>query len=551
MTILELAPARIGIDRPRGDHALAPTGEMRPGLRQRLLRPGLDTRILIGLGLVAALVRCVNLFGFPSLADDEGTYVAQAQAVRWGELAHYTYWYDHPPLGWIQLGALDWIPQHLLPGVEPVAASRLIAVLAAVVTTLLIYPLARRMGSGRPAATLGTLLAALSPLAVTLQRQVYLDTFATAWALAAFLLAYDRRQRLWAHVGAGVFFAVAVLTKETTAVLLPALLWAVLQNSGRRTRLFSAIGVLGSFLLVVAYYPLMALLRGELLPGPGHVSLVEGVMFQLHGRDGSGAIWHAGSASNTVLHGWLFFDPWILIAGVAAVPVGLLVRRLRPMAVTTLILVLVGCRPGGYLPAMYVLTMIPFLALSAATSGEVIFRLCARPARPAFWIPLVALFGAVLGSALVIITPQWGAALHGAMTNQTNTARSEAERWMQRSVDPRSVVLTDDVSWVTLVHRDITQRRNTIWFYKIDTDPGVKRLYPGGWRDVDYILSTDQLRLAVAGDPTLVNSATALRDSTVVASFGSKDSVVQVRRINHPSTGSAAEKATDTDRGTS
>jgi 4-amino-4-deoxy-L-arabinose transferase-like glycosyltransferase len=540
MTILELAPARIGIDRPRGEHALAPHGDLRPRLRHRLLRPSLDTRILIGVGLVAALVRCVNLFGFPSLADDEGTYVAQAQAVRWGELAHYTYWYDHPPLGWIQLAAMDWIPQHLLPGVEPVAASRLIAVLAATITTLLIYPLARRMGGSRAAATFGALLAALSPLAVTLQRQVYLDTFATAWAMAAFLLAYDRRQRLWAQVGAGVFFGIAVLTKETTAVLLPALLWAVLQNSGRRTRLFSAIGVLGSFGLIVAYYPLMALLRGELFPGPGHVSLIEGVTFQLHGRDGSGAIWDAGSASNTVLHGWLFFDPWILALGVAGIPVGLLARRLRPMAVTTLILMLVGCRPGGYLPAMYVLTMIPFLALTAATSGELLFRLCARPVRAAFWIPLVAGFGAVLGTALVIITPQWGAALHGAMRNQTNLARAEAERWMERSIDPHSVVLTDDVSWVTLVHRKITERQNTIWFYKIDTDPAVERRYPGGWRDVDYILSTDQLRLAVAGDATLVNTATALRDSTVVASFGSKDSVVQVRQINHPATGSTA-----------
>jgi 4-amino-4-deoxy-L-arabinose transferase-like glycosyltransferase len=551
MTILELAPARIGIDRPRGEHVLPARGPERPPLRHRLLRPGRDTQIMLGLALVATIVRSIGLFGFPSLADDEGTYVAQAQAVRWGELAHYTYWYDHPPLGWIQLAALDWIPQHLLPGVEPVAASRLIAVLAATITTVLIYPMARRMGSSRLTAGLGGLLAALSPLAVTLQRQVYLDTFATAWAMAAFLLAYDRRQRLWAHVAAGICFAVAVLTKETTAVLLPALLWAVLQNSGRRTRLFSVVGLLGSFVLVVAYYPLMALLRGELFAGPGHVSLMEGVMFQLHGRDGSGAIWHSGSASNTVLHGWLFFDPWILIAGVTAIPLGLAIRRLRPMAVAALILVVVGCRPGGYLPAMYVLSMIPFLALTAATSGEVIWRLCLRPRRRAYWVPLVALFGALSGSVLVVVTPQWGAALHGAMTNQTNTARADAERWMQRSIDPHAVVLTDDVSWVTLVHRNITQRENTIWFYKIDTDPALKPEFPNGWRDVDYILSTDQLRLAVAGDATLVNSATALRESRVVASFGSKDSIVEVRQVLHPAAKSLTGNAIEQDRGTS
>ena len=51
-----------------------------------------------------AIVRLINLGGSPQRVDDEGTYVAQAYAVsRLGELSHYTYWYDHPPLGWIQI----------------------------------------------------------------------------------------------------------------------------------------------------------------------------------------------------------------------------------------------------------------------------------------------------------------------------------------------------------------------------------------------------------------------------------------------------------------
>ena len=50
-----------------------------------------------------------TLWGFgraPQRVDDEGTYTAQAYAVEhFGELAHYTYWYDHPPLGWLQIAA--------------------------------------------------------------------------------------------------------------------------------------------------------------------------------------------------------------------------------------------------------------------------------------------------------------------------------------------------------------------------------------------------------------------------------------------------------------
>ncbi len=42
--------------------------------------------------------------GIPQRIDDEGTYTAQAWAItHLGELTHYTYWYDHPRTGWIQI----------------------------------------------------------------------------------------------------------------------------------------------------------------------------------------------------------------------------------------------------------------------------------------------------------------------------------------------------------------------------------------------------------------------------------------------------------------
>lgn len=55
--------------------------------------------------LLVGLAQLVNVTGWPVFGDDEGTYTAQAWAVLHGDLAHYTYWYDHPPAGWIQLAA--------------------------------------------------------------------------------------------------------------------------------------------------------------------------------------------------------------------------------------------------------------------------------------------------------------------------------------------------------------------------------------------------------------------------------------------------------------
>ena len=56
--------------------------------------------------LIGLIVNAINLGGSPQRIDDEGTYAAQAWSIaNLGELTHYTYWYDHPPLGWIQIAA--------------------------------------------------------------------------------------------------------------------------------------------------------------------------------------------------------------------------------------------------------------------------------------------------------------------------------------------------------------------------------------------------------------------------------------------------------------
>src|SRR5690349_20371986 len=81
-----------------------------PGVRLRELT-GAEGLLAGGLTAVVLAVLAVNITGFPMASDDEGTYLAQAWAVATGKgLAHYTYWYDHPPLAWIQLAALSWIP---------------------------------------------------------------------------------------------------------------------------------------------------------------------------------------------------------------------------------------------------------------------------------------------------------------------------------------------------------------------------------------------------------------------------------------------------------
>ena len=58
--------------------------------------------ILATLLVYATYLHGTNMFNFPYYESDEGTYTSQAWAVvTEGTLAPYTYWYDHPPLGWL------------------------------------------------------------------------------------------------------------------------------------------------------------------------------------------------------------------------------------------------------------------------------------------------------------------------------------------------------------------------------------------------------------------------------------------------------------------
>ena len=82
--------------------AVTPASAPRGAGRERLR----DLLWLLPVLLGGVIVNAINLGGSPQRIDDEGTYTAQAWSIaHLGELTHYTYWYDHPPLGWIQIAA--------------------------------------------------------------------------------------------------------------------------------------------------------------------------------------------------------------------------------------------------------------------------------------------------------------------------------------------------------------------------------------------------------------------------------------------------------------
>jgi 4-amino-4-deoxy-L-arabinose transferase-like glycosyltransferase len=478
---------------------------------------------LISLGIALAGV-CVatawNLQGWPGRVDeDEGTYVAEAWAmISPHHLASYTYWYDHPPLGWAQLAAYIWLTDGFARYSSAVMVGREFMLVVTLASSVLLYVLCRRLEFRRTAAAVTVVLFGLSPLAVYYHRMVSLDNIGTMWLLAAMVAATSRRRNLAAAFWSGVCSTVAVLTKETLVLLLPVVFWIILQQARRHTRKWHLAIYATTIVLFTAFYPLYAALRGELFPGSGHVSLIWAMWWQLVERSGSGFIVSGGTAAHGLLTLWFETDRWLLCAGAALVPTGLLIRRLRPVALGLLIQVVMALT-GGYLPFFYVTAMIPFAALLIGGVADTLWE----PASSRLVENACRLLVVAAGvAALVLVVPQWGSALvrQAGMNLDANSLAATA--WVEKHVKKSDVVVVDGYLWLDLKRAGL----NPLWVQKTDSNADSQGELPHGWRSIAYVVLSDELDGQLGQLPLLKQ---AVDHSVPVASFG--DGIV-VRRVS-------------------
>lgn len=494
---------------------------------------------------ITVIVQAWNMSGTPQRIDDEGTYTAQAWAImHLGEITHYTYWYDHPPLGWIQIAGYTGLTGAFARYPFAVEAGREAMVFFSAVSSILLFVLARRLGAGRITAAAAGLVFALSPLALQYHRTVYIDNVATPWLLAAFVLVLSRRQQLAGFAGAAACLGIAVLSKETYLLALPFLIWMAVRRADKSTRRYT-LSVAGAVLVIIGGgYLLLAAVKGELLPSSGRVSLFEGITYQLGSRSASGSLFDPGSLANAAASQWWALDPVFIVLGSAAAVVGLFLRRVRPIAAMLVFLLAMMFRPNGYLPVPYVIMLIPFAALLVAYTAERAVLSIAGRVRTRTRLGtgtrrgLGFTWAVTTAVALVVAVPLWGTQLRGFVLGNLDLPMQQAEQWVGDNVSKSSRLLVDDAMWVDLVE-DGFARNNVVWYYKLDTDGAVERQSPNGWKDSDYVITTDSMR---TGGNSSSDVRQAIENSTAVATFGSGDQQVEVRRI-HAEGSSAAQAA--------
>jgi 4-amino-4-deoxy-L-arabinose transferase-like glycosyltransferase len=479
--------------------------------------------VLLSLGIPLLLVIAAtawNLQGWPGRADeDEGTYVAEAWAIIYEHhLAPYTYWYDHPPLGWAQLAGYIWLTNGFARYASSIEVGREFMLLVAIASSVLIYVLCGRLRFRPATAGLTVALFGLSPLAVYYHRMVSLDNIGTLWLLAAMVAATSRRRSLGAAFWAGMFSAVAVLSKETIAILLPVVLWLIWQQSHQRTRTWHLAVYTVTVGLLTAFYPLFAVLRDELFPGGGHVSLLWAVWWQLFGRTGSGFLLSNGTAANGLLTLWLGTDRWLLLGGLAVTLPACCVRRLRPLAFGLLLQTAMALT-AGYLPYFYVTAMIPFAALLIGGVADTLWN----PVRSELleWVRRMTAITAGIAAVLFVV-PQWGSALVGQAGENGTTGSLEATAWVEQHVPRKDVVVVDDYLWLDLKRDGM----NPLWEQKMESEADAQGDLGDGWRSVSYVVVTGQIIGTLATLPILQQ---AIDHSVPVASFGGG---IVVRRVN-------------------
>jgi 4-amino-4-deoxy-L-arabinose transferase-like glycosyltransferase len=494
------------------------------------------------IGLIVCLVvvsHGYNMLHYPYIEDDEGTYFSQAWAVfHLGRLTPYTYFYDHVPLGWIQIGLWQLLAADLR-FTYAAASGRVLMLLFQLGSALLVFGIARRCSRKIWVGLLAATLFSLSPIGIFFHRRILLDNVASFWILIGIYCLVGRvtLARVWMS---GLALGIAVLSKEPALAVLPAVAVLVARQVSRDARRFATVSWVAIAGSVISVYPLLALLKGELFPpGAGrhpHVSLLCTLQWQAErGADGgilesSSAFWHEATT-------WAYQEPILVLGGSMAALLAVSVFRGRPVisALGWMVLSLwVFLGRGGVVLSFYVLTLLPLLTLCLALVAAECVSAVRRRARDRLGSGLAA--GAVtllVSACLVGVAVAYRRADTGLFTRRPVDAQVRAIRWIQAHIPPNSNMIIDMYMYADLHYPKpgAPSFPHAEYYWKAAEDPEINRgVFRGDWHNVQYVITTPALISDAHenGFPIVVPS---LEHSIGVAKFDSGWEV-EIRRVD-------------------
>ncbi len=470
-----------------------------------------DIAVLVPLLVLAGVVQGAGLFDAPARTSGEGVLVGRAWALLHpGEATQPLPTLDGSPLGPLAVAAWAGVTGAFDRAPTAVAAGRELVLLGTLVTAVLLWVLARRLRSPRWAAATAVVLATLSPLALELHRPVTPENLAAPWVLAAVVLVLGTRGRAAPLAAAAGCLLVGALTAESTLLVLPALsavAWR--RRPAGRHRTSVALGATLLAAVGVSYLAAVAL--------------------------------GAGSGSRAVVAHWLDVDPVLVAAVLGATPLALLLRRVRAVAVGTLVLLgllALAAYPPQALGVLLVAAgaiLVP--AVATSVHGNRPTRLAGREVGLAGGLLATGVAGVLVGAA----ASGWGPPLRLLMTAPQDTPMADATVWVAENVAGRDRLLVDDALWVEVLRQGRDPGTVAPLSAALDAAEGSAAAPPYAW-----VVSTAAVRDAAPTRPAL---AAVLTDAVPVASFGAGAALVEVLSLPAAAPDSPAPGGEDLDGG--
>ncbi|HCI80697.1 MAG TPA: hypothetical protein DHW02_13510 [Ktedonobacter sp.] len=471
--------------------------------------PGWFEAIVIVAGLLVVLVvHALNMFNYPRYELDEGTYISSAWAILHGLITPYAYGYGHPPLAWIQIAAWIQFTGGFFTFGNALNSGRVLMLIYAVASALLVYLIVRRMGMSRSVALLAMALFSLSPLSVDYQRQILLDNIAVFWFLLSIYLLAVGNSRLGYIAGASIAFGISILSKEVMVLFIPGMIYAAWLHSTKFQRKFALVSFIYAFTAIGSMFILMAILRGELFPDTWnipfnthqHLSLLDTYLSQVKRTQSEGSFANAWQS-------WISQDKWLVLIGIASLGFNLVMgwwnRKQLLFALLAMSFWVLIVRGGVVLPFYYI-PIIPLAAINIALMVNTISG----------WVGKLLHFDfirAVLVLALVLCIFPYYYYIGGytyAFTQHPTSAQDQAMTWVRDNVPNSAFIVINSYLYMDLRTDggagvgDGAPYPYAHVYFNVATDPTIyQQLLDNNYDRIDYIVADSEMINDINNDP--------------------------------------------------
>jgi endo-1,4-beta-D-glucanase Y len=497
----------------------------------------INKMLLASLVWICVLTHGVNMLHFPYFENDEGVYVAQAWSlVTKGELAPYTYWYDHAPGGWFFIALWNILTGGFFTFGFSLNSGRIFMLLLHVLSVVMLYQIAKKMTNSMGVAFVAGVLFCISPLGIYFQRRILLDNIMIFWVLLSLYLIYYGKQKLRYVFLSAVCFGISILSKENSIFFIPIFLYVIYTTSHPRQRAFAIIKWMAIMGSVVSLYFLYAFIKGELFPsgsflgGSGdHVSLLGSLKAQAS-RDGGGIRDMEKSSFWLNFRLWVREDPWIIYGGIIATVLNLILgiknKAARVAGILSALFWFFLMR-GGLVIEFYIVPLLPILALNIAIAAGVIGGI----------IRIRKVVLTVVCLSFVFAFFYYSNRIRGGFnlyTADQTTPQVEAVEWMLSQERPWANYVIDNYGYVDLQTRGEGKFNTAHWYWKVDLDSEVRDdLLKNDPSNVDFVALTPQMEhdITTVGLPIALE---AWHNSRPVARFWKDGWGVEFWATNYP-----------------